>query len=157
TLRGQDDENALGFRLATTQLSLEPAAKREIPLGTTSALRTIGGANVRSFSVTATTDMTGAIEPPKTVAGQYVHRALIPTWLPPLVLVAGVAAFFWISRRNQMNLNVVPAAVQVAVGGSAPVVATVTNAKNEAITPAPIVTWSTRDSVIAKVSDAGVV
>jgi len=157
TLRGQDDENALGFKLATTQLSLEPAASREIPLSTTSRLRPIGGANVRSFNVTATTEMTGAMEPPKTVAGQYVHRALIPTWLPPLLLAAGAAAFLWISRRNQMNLNVVPAAVQVAVGGSTPVAATVTNAKNEAITPAPVVLWSTRDSVIAKVSDSGVV
>jgi uncharacterized protein YjdB len=47
--------------------------------------------------------------------------------------------------------------VQVSVGSSAPVVATVSNANNEAITTGPPVKWSSNDTLIAKVSDSGVV
>jgi hypothetical protein len=50
--------------------------------------------------------------------------------------------FLFISKRNQTNLTVVPAMVQVAIGSSSPVVATMTNANNEAITNGPPVIWT---------------
>jgi uncharacterized protein YjdB len=158
SLSTTDDEQALGYSLSTTEVALEPGASLDIPLRTTARLRPMGSADVRNFTVTAKSELAiGASEPPKSVVGQFVHRALIPTWLPPLALIAGAAAFLLISRRNQTNLTVVPAVVQVSVGSSAPVVATVSNANNEAITTGPPVKWSSNDTLIAKVSDSGVV
>ena len=157
SLSSTDDETALSYSLPTSNLELEPGATRNVPLGTSMRLRPIGTADVRTFTVTAKSEFTGASEPPKAVVGQFVHRALIPMWLPPLVLIAGAAAFLFISKRNQTNLTVVPAMVQVATGSSSPVVATLTNSNNEAITNGPPVIWTSNDTLIAKVSSTGVV
>jgi hypothetical protein len=157
TLSGQDEENALAYDFTTKTLALEPGESLAVPMSTSVRIKPIGGAEIRTLSVTATPEVTGATEPAKVAAGQFVHRAIIPLWLPPIALAAGAAAFLFISRRNQTSLNVVPAAVQVSVGASAPVVATLVNAKNEAITTGPPVVWSSRDTTVARVSSGGVV
>jgi serine/threonine protein kinase/uncharacterized protein YjdB len=157
SLSTTDDEKALGYSLPTSDLALDPGATRNVPLGTSMRLRPMGTADVRTFTVTAKSEFNGTSEPPKAVVGQFVHRALIPMWLPPVVLLAGAAAFLFISRRNQTNLTVVPAVVQVPIGSSSPVVATLTNANNEAIANGPPVTWASNDTLIARVSSTGVV
>jgi serine/threonine protein kinase len=158
SLSGQDDEKALGYHLMTSEVALEPGAALDIPLVTSARLRPLGSADVRTFTITAKSDIAGgASEPTKSVVGQFVHRALIPLWLPPLLLIAGTAAFLLISRRNQLTLTVVPQAVQVSVGGSSPVAATVVDSKNEAVTTGPPILWTSRDSLIATVSSTGVV
>ena len=156
-LTATDDEQSLGYSLSQSQLALDPGASLDIPLRISSKLRPIGSGDLRNFTVTANPETAiGTSEPPKSVVGQYVHRALIPTWLPPLALVAGVAAFMFISRRNQTNLTVVPATLQVAMGSKASVVATLSNANGEAIANAPV-KWSSNDTLTARVSDSGVV
>ncbi|MEO6527552.1 MAG: protein kinase [Gemmatimonadaceae bacterium] len=159
-LSGQDDEKALDYRLSATA-ALEPGETLDVPLVTAARLRPIGIADIRTFTVTATSQIAGGLtEPPKSVVGQFVHRAVIPMWLPPLLLAGGVAAFFFWKQQEDLKkqvVSIVPQAMQLAVGTSAPLVATVTNMKNEVVPSTTPVTWTSRDTLIASVSDSGVV
>ena len=47
--------------------------------------------------------------------------------------------------------------MQVSIGSSAPVVATLSNANNEAITTGPPIKWTSNDTLIARVSPSGVI
>jgi eukaryotic-like serine/threonine-protein kinase len=160
-LASLDDEKALTYRLGSTERGLAPGESIDVPLVTSARLRAMGSPDIRTFTVTATSQIAGgATEPPKSVVGQFVHRALIPTWLPPLLVIGSMAAIFVVNRNNQLkqlSLTVVPQAMQLAVGSSAPLVATVSNTKNEAVTNGPPVTWTSRDTMIATVNDAGMV
>ena len=160
-LNGQDDEKAIEYHITANTHALEPGETVDVPLVTTSRLRPIGSADIRTFTVMATPQLSGgATEPPKSVVGQFVHRALIPTWLPPLLIMGAAAAFFYVKSQNalkELNITVVPQAVQIAVGSTSPLAATVVNMKNEAVPNAPKVAWTSRDTLIATVSETGVV
>jgi hypothetical protein len=94
---------------------------------------------------------------PPIAPGQYVHRAIIPLWVPPLLLLLIVALWFLLKDRNKVQLALTPdARVQVAVGASAAVKATVTNMKGEAIDSlTKKVRWVVDDSTIAAINDSG--
>jgi hypothetical protein len=92
---------------------------------------------------------------PQVVQGQLLHRALIPTWLPPLLVAAGIALFFWQRSREegrQLLIAVTPTRLPVVVGAEARFRAAVTNRANEAVEGQPIA-WSVEDTTVATVSD----
>ena len=160
-LTSQDDEKALGYRLSSTEHALAPGESFNVPLVTSARLRAMGAADIRTFTVTATSQIAGGVtEPPRSVVGQFVHRALIPMWLPPLLVIAGMALLFYLNEQKklkELNLAVVPQAMQLSEGTSVPLVAKVTNVKNDTVTNGPPVTWTSRDTLVARVSDDGIV
>lgn len=103
-LGGTDEEQALSFRFDRQQVALDPGGGATVRLDVGARLRWFGTALTRPFKVDSRpTESPPASsgpgpqsqpEAPRTVAGQFVHRAVIPTWLPPAVVVlAGLAAF----------------------------------------------------------------
>ena len=159
-LSGTDDEQRLRYEFAEPALRLGPGESSTVALRTRAPLRWIGGAEPRAFTVRAEPEAgdapVAAPAAPQAAPGQFVHRALVPAWLPPLLLLALVAALFLLRGRNQIAVAVLPARVQVAVGASTALSATVTDAKNEAL-PDQSVAWTSRDTAVATVSDSGVV
>ena len=87
-LSGKDDEQVLGYQFEQENVPLGPGADTKVRLNVRSQRRWVGSSQERQFSVQAV-PASGA--PPYTVTGQYTHRALIPTWLPPVALAALVA------------------------------------------------------------------
>jgi hypothetical protein len=160
TLSGADEEQIVRWEFAEPQVPLEAGQSATVRAKGIAPLRLIGSPENRAFTVRADPISTGGVtpvaEPPLVAAGQFVHRALIPTWLPPLLLLIGAALFFLLRDRNQIQIAVQPAAVQVAIGGTTLLAAAVTNAKSEAVSDAPVA-WESKDTTIARVSDGGVV
>jgi hypothetical protein len=160
SLSGADEEQLVRWEFAEPQVPLEPGQSVSVRARGVASLRLLGSSENRPFTVRAEpVAMGGAApmaEPPLVAAGQFVHRALIPTWLPPLLLLVGAALFFLLRDRHQIQIAVQPAAAQVAIGGTTVLAAAVTNAKSEAVPDAPV-SWESKDSTIARVSDSGVV
>jgi len=160
TLTGTDDEQVLRWDIGDSQVPLDAGQSATVKLRGTAPIRLIGSPENRPFMVRAEAARAVAgnmaAEPPLVAQGQFVHRAIIPTWLPPLLILAAVAAFFLLKDRGQINIALQPPAAAVSVGGSTLLAAAITNRQQEAI-PGQPVAWTSRDTTIAVVSDSGVV
>jgi hypothetical protein len=157
-LSASDEEKQLGYAFGDRDVDLEPGASIAVPVTAEARLRLIGSPEQRAFQVRADARGDGNItnEPPQIAAGQMVHRAIIPLWVPPLLMMLIIAAVLLLRGRGELTITVVPAVVQVGIGGEAPLVATVANRNNETVPGLPI-TWRSQDSTIASVSDSGIV
>ena len=159
-LSSSDEEQVLRCAFGGQQLPVGAGETASARFTATAPLRWVGSAEVRPFTVRAEPAATGAgrtaPEPPLTAQGQFVHRALIPTWLPPLLLVAAVALWYWLRQRTEIVVSVSPPAAQVAIGTTARMAAQVANQQGEQV-PGGAVVWSSSDTGIAQVSDSGVV
>jgi hypothetical protein len=93
---------------------------------------------------------------PAMATGQFVRRALIPTWIPPVLALVAIAAVFALKDRNTVALRLTPARVQLEETKAERVIAAVTNRKGELL-PDQTVVFSTRDTNVAVVSDSGIV
>ena len=160
TLTGTDEEQVLRWDIGDAQVPLDAGQSATIKLRGAAPIRLIGSPENRPFVVRAEAAraVVGnmAAEPPLVAQGQFVHRALIPTWLPPLLILAAVAAWLLLKDRGQVNIALQPPSAQMVVGGAALLSAAVTDRKNEAV-PGQPVAWESRDTTIASVSDSGVV
>jgi len=160
-LVAHDDEAVLNYRFGETAISLGPGDSTTLRVGLRSRTRWIGSTEARTFMVraepVANLDGTPPIpQTPPVAPGQYLHRAIIPMWLIPLLLLLAVGLWFWWNRRTQFQLAVTPARVSVAVGATAPIKATVTNVKGEAVDSlAKQVRWVVDDTTVALVTDSG--
>jgi hypothetical protein len=160
SLTGTDEEQVLRWDIGDNQVPLDAGQSATVKLRGTAPLRIIGSPENRPFTVRAEAARAVgggmAAEPPLVAQGQFVHRAVIPTWLPPLLVLAAVAAWLLLKDRGQVNIALQPPSAQVVVGGTALLSAAVTDRKNEAV-PGQLVSWESRDTGIATVSDSGVV
>jgi serine/threonine protein kinase len=159
TLSGADEEQLLRCAFSEQHLPLAPGETGTVRFTATSPIRWIGSTELRPFSVRAEPASLGPArvpEPPLVAQGQFVHRALIPTWLPPLVILALLAAWYYLRERTQIVVAVMPPAAQVAVGGTVRLAAQVSNKQGEPL-PGSAVSWSSSDTTIAVVSDSGLV
>jgi hypothetical protein len=160
SLTGSDEEQVLRWDIGDSQIPLDAGQSATVKLRGTAPLRLIGSPENRPFMVRAEAAraIAGnmAAEPPLVAQGQFVHRALIPTWLPPLLVLAALAAWLLLKDRGQVNIALQPPTAQVVVGGTALLSAAVTDRKQEAVPNQPV-SWESRDSSIATVSDSGVV
>lgn len=160
TLTGTDEEQVLRWDIPDSQVPLDPGRSATVKLRSTAPMRWIGSAEHRPFLVRAeaarAVAQVGPPEPPLVAQGQFVHRAVIPTWLPPLLLLAAVAAFFLLRDRGQVNIAIQPPTAQVVVGGTTLFTAAVTDRRNETVPNQPV-SWASRDSTVASVSDSGIV
>src|SRR5262249_9137379 len=93
---------------------------------------------------------------PATAVGQFVRRALIPTWAPPLLALVAIGGLFALRDRNTVALRVTPNRVQVEQAKAERVLAAVTNKKGELL-PDQSVSFRTRDTTVAIVSDSGII
>ena len=154
-----DEEHALRWSLPGQDVQLEAGGRVELPLESRARFRVLGSAETRSFTVRA--DLLSApaeapVAPAPIVAGQLLHRALLPLWVPPLLIAAALALAFLLRGAHDVQLAVTPPAVQVSVNGTAALAAAMTDRRNEAVTGRPLA-WRSRDTTIATVSDSGVV
>jgi hypothetical protein len=160
SLTGSDEEQVLRWDVTERQVPLDAGQSATVKLRATAPLRWIGSAENRMFAVRAEGEraIAGAApaEPPLVVQGQFIQRALIPGWLPPLLLLVGVALFFLFRNRGQVQIALQPPTAQISVGGSTLLSASVTDWRNEAMPNQPV-TWESLDSTVATVSDSGVV
>ncbi len=162
-LVANDDEAVLKYRFGETVVSLGPGDSTQLSVDVRSKTRWIGATEARTFMIRANPvpalDGTPPIvQTPPVAPGQYLHRAIIPLWLPPLLLLLALGLWFWWSRRTQFQLAVTPTRVAVSVGSSAPIKAAVTNVKGEAVDSlAKQVRWTVDDTTIAKMNDSGMV
>ena len=166
-LAGADDERALRYRFAPAELEVAPGETATAALTVTGPLRWLGSPELRAFSVRAdpAADGAGALPAPaaaapaapQVVQGQLVHRALVPGWLPPLLVAAAIALFFWQrtqEQERQLVLAVTPSRLPVVVGADARFKATVTNRANEVVEGQPVA-WIVEDTTVATVSPEG--
>ncbi len=91
---GEDEEQRLRYRLQPPSVSLEPGATAIANLEVGAWRRWIGFTHNRKFSLWA--EPLGQGET-RFVAGEFGHRAIIPTWVPPVVLalLALLAFLVW--------------------------------------------------------------
>jgi hypothetical protein len=106
TLSGVDHGQGLTFRFESEQVSVDPGSSVRVTLTVGASLRLVGSTQPHSFNVRA--------EPahgpgPKAAGGdgacttsaQFSHQALLPVWVPPLVLVPllllGLLLFHWLT------------------------------------------------------------
>jgi serine/threonine protein kinase len=160
TLSGADEEQVLRCSFAEQQISLTPGESHSVKLAATGPVRWIGGTELRPFTVRAEVAPIGGgatvPEPPLIAAGQFVHRAIIPSWLPPLLIIGLLAlAYLW-QQRTQIQVAILPPTGQVAIGGTTRLTATVSNKRNEQLPDRPV-TWISSDTAVATVSDSGIV
>lgn len=129
TLRGEDKEGKLRYRFAQPVVELDPGGSAAVVATVSAPRRWIGTATVRPFTVYAD-EVGGAAS--QNVAGEFVHGALIPVWVPPLALAAlALLAFLVISLlgRNPKALSVNVTPQDRIVGEQVTVNWTVSNAK----------------------------
>jgi len=160
TLSGADEEQVLRCAFAEQQIPLTPGESQSVKLVATGPIRWIGSTELRPFTVRAEASPIGGgatvPEPPLIAQGQFVHRAIIPTWLPPLLIIALLAlAYLW-QQRTQVQVAILPPTSQVAMGATTRLTAAVTNKQNEQLPDRPVA-WSSSDTTVALVSDSGVV
>ena len=167
-LAGADEEHAFRYRFEPAEVTLEPGAEASAALRVRAPLRWIGSSESRPFTVRAAP--IGAIDDasagapavataPQLTGGLFVQRPLVPLWLPPLLLAAGVALFLQARaarEARQLAVVVSPARLPVARGTTARLRAAVSNRAGEAIDGQPIA-WSVEDTAVATVSADGVV
>lgn len=106
TLRGQDKEGKLNYRFAQPVVELDPGGSADVGLTVSAPRRWIGMSTVRPFAVYAD-EVDGTAS--QNVAGEFVHGALLPVWVPPLALATlGLLAFLIVSLlgRNPKGLRV---------------------------------------------------
>ena len=154
-----DDERALRWKTNRKEIALQAGQSVMHPLTPRARLRLVGSTETRAFTVRAEpveTPRDVPTSPPPAASAEYLHRALLPIWAVPLVLMVVLALAFLLRGAGDVRLAVTPTAVQVPVGGDAALVALITNRRNETVTDRPIA-WSSRDTAIATVSDSGVV
>jgi hypothetical protein len=94
TLIGEDDEQALSFNVGEAPVALEPGAAYKHRLTVRGPIRWIGSSQPRSFSVQARTEKRSDTQ---TSSAQFIQRALIPTWLIPLALLAFLAILYFVT------------------------------------------------------------
>jgi hypothetical protein len=94
TLIGEDDEQALAFNLGEDAVALEPGAAYKHRLTVRGPIRWLGSSQPRSFSVQARTEKRSDTQ---TSSAQFIQRALIPTWLIPLALLAFLAILYFVT------------------------------------------------------------
>ena len=159
---GSDDEQSLRYDFLDDQnLTLDNGQSADVRIRVRGKLRWLGGADTRTFALRAEPVALEDGSPPIAVTpavatGQFVRRALIPTWAPPVLALAAAATLFALRDRNTVVLRLTPARVQVEETKAERVVAEVTNRKGELLAD-QAVAWSTRDTSIAVVSDSGII
>ncbi len=94
TLVGEDDEQALSFNVGEAPVALEPSAAYKHRLTVQGPIRWLGSSQPRSFSVQARTEKRSETQ---TSSAQFIQRALIPTWLIPLALLAFLAILYFVT------------------------------------------------------------
>jgi serine/threonine protein kinase len=111
-LTGADEENALSYDFQPEQVALEPGAAADVRLTVQAPQRWIGIPQVKSFTVRSQ-PAGGAPAPaeagPPPVPAQFVHRVLIPVWLPPvlaLMIPLGIYLFTLFVPRPTADLQV---------------------------------------------------
>jgi serine/threonine protein kinase len=82
TLNGDDDEQALDFRMQNERISLDPGATAKLKLGVYGPPRWLGSSQPRSFTMHSKPERVGEMQ---LATAQFVQRALIPPWLIPLL------------------------------------------------------------------------
>ncbi len=93
TLSGKDDEQVLRYRFEQETVPLAPGASAKVRLNVRSERRWVGTSQGRQFGIQATP---ASGSPPYNTNGDYIHRALIPPWLPPAALAVAAALAFLI-------------------------------------------------------------
>jgi eukaryotic-like serine/threonine-protein kinase len=84
-LTGKDEEQNLRYTFLPEAAALDPGASIRIPLVVQGRWRIIGSRQRRTFEVEAAPSGEGQAQ---TVSGEFAHRAILPSWLPPLLLIA---------------------------------------------------------------------
>ena len=159
---GSDDEQALRYEfLDDPHVELANGESADVRVRVAGRMRWLGSNDTKPFVLRAEPVGTTGGSPPAaliaaTAAGQLVRRALVPTWMPPLVGLAAIGTLFALRDRNTVALRVTPGRVQVEESKAERVLASVTNRKGELL-PDQSVIWSTRDTTVAVVSDSGIV
>jgi eukaryotic-like serine/threonine-protein kinase len=101
TLGGQDEEQALRYRFGQATVALDPFRSTTVPLTVAAPWRLIGKPLPRKFAVQAEPASGG---PPLAAAGEFLHEALLPTWviaIPPLL----VAIFLLLRSMLQPTID----------------------------------------------------
>ena len=101
TLSGRDDERALDLRFEKQNVAVDAGHGAGVRLRVRSSWRWLGADRRHQFSVRALAESSST---PKTIAGEYVHKALIPGWLPPLVLACAAVAAVVVFRPALTSL-----------------------------------------------------
>ena len=160
-LAGNDDEQVLQYRFGDPHVELGPGSAVTTRMHVVAPRRWIGSSDARAFTVRADPQaaegavIAAAPLAPTLTAGQFVRRPIIPLWVPPVLAIAGIAAFLLLKDRNTVHLDLVPARAVVHVGEAFKLTAQVTNAKGQALSDTGL-TWVSGDTTIASIGRDGI-
>ena len=159
-LSATDEEQRLRCVFTPPTSTLEPCGRATVAIAATVPIRWIGTVQSRPFTVRAQRSAGAgegaALEAPAVSHGQFVHRPIIPIWVPPLLALLAMCIVLLLRTRGTLHLTVSPPALQVAINSKVPLTGSVVNPKSEVVPDHPVV-WHSRDTTIAAVSDSGVV
>jgi serine/threonine protein kinase len=122
-LSGNDDDATLQYRFQEQALTLEPGETGSVPLTLEGSRRWIGSAQTRAFTIRSEPDAGESdseypVDKPHIAAGQFVHQALIPTWVPPLLIpLLALCAFGysqWV-KAHQLPPVTLPSRIQAQI------------------------------------------
>ena len=160
SLSATDEEQRLRCVFTPPTSPLEPCGRANVAIAATVPIRWIGTVQSRPFTVRAQRSAGAAeaapLEAPAVSHGQFVHRPIIPIWVPPLLALLAMCIVLLLRTRGALHLTVSPPALQVAINSKVPLTGSVVNPRSEVVPDHPVV-WHSRDSTIAAVSDSGVV
>lgn len=122
-LSGEDDEQKLGYQFGANPVDLVPGREAQVPLTVRVGRHWIGREQRLPFQVHA---RPAGSSLPLTAQGEFVNRALLPTWLLPVALVVVAAG---VALASVFGLLPVP--------GRAHSLATPTTRITSAFTPTP--------------------
>jgi hypothetical protein len=154
-LSASDDDRALTCDFSQRELTLDHGVQAAVDLRVRTRVRPIGSLETRTCNIKVDRiDIpAGGMPEFKHARAEFGHRAVIPTWLPP-VLAALALAVYGLWPRTKLAIEVTPPTLAATVDFRTHVVGVVRNQKGEVV-PNSAVTWSVQDSSIIQV--AGIV
>ncbi len=159
-LSASDEEQKLRCTFTPLSLSLDPCERTTVAVRASVPIRWIGTRQIRAFTVRvqrhALPGRPVVAEPAVAAQGQFIHRPIIPMWVPPVLALLAACILFLVRTRSALHLAVTPPAAQVAIGSTVPLAASVQDARNEVVPNHPV-TWRSHDTTVASVNDSGVV
>jgi len=154
-LTATDEDHALRYHFSQPEVTLDHGVHAAIDLKVRGRLRPLGSTENRTCTIRVDRldSVLGLGAESTSTRAQFAHRAVVPTWLLPVVLALGLAIYgLW--PRTNLAIEVTPPNLSATVAFRTRVIAVVKNQKGDPV-PDKVIKWAVQDSNIVQV--AGVV
>jgi len=154
-LTATDDDHALRYEFSQQEVTLDHGVQATIDLKVRSRVRPIGTLETRNCTVRIDRlDVPPGGAPEfKAARAEFGHRAVVPTWLLPVMAALALGVYALIPR-TKLAIEVTPPTLAATVDFRTRVIGVVKNQKGEVV-PDGKITWMVQDSSVIQI--AGIV